>query len=65
MKQNRDCSDTIRIANRSDALEVFDKLLLSIAANGDISGYVETTCGEGPAFNFLCALQEALEKGTI
>ena len=37
----------IHIENRSDALEVFDRIINSIKANGDISGYVETACGDG------------------
>jgi len=55
----------IRIGNRSDALDVFEKLMRSIKGEGDIGGYVETICGEGPAIDCLRALQDALERGII
>ena len=55
----------IRIGNRSDAIEVFEQLMKSIKANGGISGYVETICGEGWAMDCLEALQDALERDII
>ena len=55
----------IKIGNRSDALEVFDRLMRSIDGLGDISGYVETSCGEGSAYECLVALKDAIERSII
>ena len=54
--------DLFRIGNRSDAIDVFEQVMKSIKCNGDISGYVETICGEGFAIDCLEALQDALER---
>ena len=58
-------NNNLRIGNRSDAIEVFDRLMKSIKANGDISGYVETACGDGWAMDCLEALQDALVRAII
>jgi hypothetical protein len=62
---NTSDSDNIRIANRSDALEVFEQVMKSIEANGDMGGYVESTCGEGTVFDCLCALKDAIGRWII
>jgi len=55
----------IRIRNRSDALEVFEKVIRFIRGEGDLGGYIESTCGEGSAFDCLVAIKDALERGII
>jgi hypothetical protein len=58
-------SEHIRIGNRSDLLEVFDKTMRSIEANGDISGYVESVCGEAYAIDCLYAIKDAIDRGIV
>jgi len=55
----------IRIANRSDAIEVFGEVMKSIIANGDMGGYVESVCGEGFVIDCLYAIKDALERNVI
>ena len=54
----------IRIGNRSDVLEVFDRVMRSIEG-GDMDGYVETTCGKGFVIDFLIALKDAIDREVI
>lgn len=63
--KNDNISEHIRIGNRSDLLEVFDKTMRSIEANGDISGYVESYCGETYAIDCLYAIMDAINRGIV
>ena len=59
------CPDNFYIGHKSDALDAFERIMESIEGNGDMSGYVETSCGEGRIIDCLYAIKDALERDII